>query len=277
MRMSSVAVAPIPMKLVTLAQRQAQVRKSIRSAAAAGAKLVCFPEYVDVQRTHEAVTLPDRPHKRLAARFPEGAFAELIRAEAARGRIGVLYGQCAWSGRKLLNLTVSVDSRGKVLGTYAKTHLAPDEGPEGGIAAGGRIAPLPTDLGPAGVITCYEVHFPELARTQVARGARFLVVPTAGNSDAFFTLARARAIENHAPLIFSSYSFERGSKSTGCGAGIVDGFGRVLAKTVYGAKVLSAEIDLDPPVRSPVWHGRWPKVNLRTFTWKRRRPALYAR
>jgi predicted amidohydrolase len=119
------------------------------------------------------------------------------------------------------------------------------------------------------------VIFPEIARTLTARGARFFVVPTAGNSDAFFTMARARAIENHTPLVFSSYSAEAKVKSEGCGAGIVDAYGRVLAKTTHGVKLLSGEIDLDAPHASPVWHGRWPKVNLRKYTWGRRRRALY--
>lgn len=275
MRNALIAVAPVSMKLVTLGERRATVLRSIRDAAAAGAKLVCFPEYVDVQRTHDAVKLPDRPHKRLAQRFPEGEFTAQVRAAAARHRIGVLYGQCAYVGRRLLNLTVSVDARGRILGSYAKTHLAPDEGPEGQIAAGDTLAPIPTVLGPCGVITCYEVIFPEIARTQMARGARFFVVPTAGNSDAYFTMARARAVENHTPLVFSSYSMERGVKSNGCGAGIVDSFGEVLAKTVHGTRVLTATIDLDAPRRSPVWHGRWPKVDMRAFVVGRRRRGLY--
>ena len=275
MRKTPIAVAPISMKLVTFAERRRAVRRAIQAAARDGAKLVCFPEYVDIQRTHEAVTLPDFPHKRLAHRFPEGAFTEMVQEAAKKFRIGVLYGQCAWVGRKLLNLVVSVDARGRILGTYAKTHLAPDEAPEGGIAAGERIAPLPTVLGPCGVITCYEVIFPEIARTLTARGARFFVVPTAGNSDAYFTMARARAMENHTPLVFSSYSFERGVKSDGCGAGIVDAYGKVLAKTAHGTRVLTAEIDLDPPRASPAWHGRWPKVDMRAYAWKRRRRGLY--
>jgi predicted amidohydrolase len=275
MRNALIAVAPISLKLATLAQRQQRVRTLIESAAEAGAKLVCFPEYVDVQRTREAVKLPNRPHKRLAKRFPDGEFTEMVRQAAAEFRIGVLYGQCAWVGRKLLNLVISVDTRGRILGTYAKTHLAPDEGPEGQIDPGGRIAPVPTVLGPAGIITCYEVIFPEIARTLHARGARFLVVPTAGNSDKFFTMARARAAENLMPLVFSSYSAEAGVKSDGCGAAIVDSNGCVLVKTVHGRNILSANIDLDPPRGSRFWHGRGPKVNLRSDAWNRRRTKLY--
>ena len=51
-----------------------------------GAKLVCFPEYVDVRRTHEAVKLPDLPLKRLAEKFPNGPFIEMVKAAATSNR-----------------------------------------------------------------------------------------------------------------------------------------------------------------------------------------------
>ncbi|MCZ7646857.1 MAG: carbon-nitrogen hydrolase family protein [Planctomycetota bacterium] len=277
MNLVRVAVTPVSMRPASLKQRKARVLRAIGAAADAGARLVCFPEYVDVQRTREAMALPDRPHRRLAEAFPGGPFTAAVREACARRRIGALYGICAWQGRKLLNLTVSVGRDGEILGAYAKTHLAPDEGPEGGIAAGGKIAPLRTVAGLAGVITCYEVNFPEIARTHRALGARFFVVPTAGNSELFVTLARARAAENCMPLIFSSYSFAPGMPARGAGAAVVDAFGRVLAQTARGTRVLAAEIDLDGPVRSPHWHGRGRKVDLREFLWKRRRKELYAR
>jgi len=272
-----IAAAPISMELVTLGDRRRAVQRLIRDAAKAGAKLVCLPEFVDAQRTHEAVAYTDHHYYHLSGKYREGVFVQMIQAEARAHKIGVLYGQCAFVGKKLLNLAISVDKRGKILGSYAKTHLAPDEGPEGGMSAGDKIAPLPTDFGPVGVVTCYEVNFPEIARTQAARGARFLYVPTAGNSDAYFTLARARAAENVLPLVFASYSMERGTKSDACGAGIVDAFGKVLVKTTKGTKVLCAEIDLDAPVGCPVWHGRWPKEDLRAFLRKRIRRTLYAK
>jgi predicted amidohydrolase len=274
MRNVLISVAPISMKLVTLAERRRHVRTLIESAADQGARLVCLPEYVDARRTHEAVKLPNRPLKRLASRFPHGEFMEMVRDAAVEFRIGVLFGQCAWVGQKLLNLTVSVDTRGRILGWYAKTHLAPDEGPEAQIDPGERIAPVPTTIGPAGIITCYEVLFPEIARTLHARGAEFLVVPTAGNSESFFTMARARAAENRMPMVFSSYSVERG-KTDGYGAAIVDDNGLVLAQTVHGRKVLAAKINLDPPHGCPFWHGRGKKVDLRADAWKRRRTKLY--
>ena len=274
MRKAAIAVAPISMKLVSLADRRRTVRRMIKASAVSGAKLVCFPEYVDIQRTHEAVKLPDRPLKRLAERFPSGSFIQMVKAAAGEHRIGVHFGQCLWVGRKLLNLTLSVSARGRVLGFYAKTHLAPGEGLEEEINPGKRIAPIPTDLGLVGA--CYEVLFPEIARTQIARGAKFLFVPTAGNSDAYFTMARARAAENMLPLIFSSYSFENGTRTNGCGAGIVDSSGTVLKKTVHGTKVLTAEINLTPPRGCPVWHGRGSVVDLRADIWKRRRTELYS-
>ena len=52
-----------------------------------------------------------------------------------------------------------------------------------------------------GLLTCYDIRFPELARDLVARGADLLVVPAAWAAGLFkeehwVTLVRARAIEN---------------------------------------------------------------------------------
>ena len=52
-----------------------------------------------------------------------------------------------------------------------------------------------------GLLTCYDIRFPELARDLVARGADLLVVPAAWaaglyKEEHWVTLVRARAIEN---------------------------------------------------------------------------------
>ena len=54
---------------------------------------------------------------------------------------------------------------------------------------------------PVGLMTCYDLRFPELARTLVEKGAEALVVPAAWVAgdrkvEHWRTLLRARAIEN---------------------------------------------------------------------------------
>ena len=57
-----------------------------------------------------------------------------------------------------------------------------------------------------GVMTCYDLRFPELARVLVDAGATVLAVPAAwvagtGKAEAWGDLVRARAIENTAYVV----------------------------------------------------------------------------
>jgi apolipoprotein N-acyltransferase len=117
-----------------------------------------------------------------------------------------------------------MDTRGKVLGSYAKQHLVPfgEYVPlpqllffvqrlveaAGDFSAGQDARPLSLNGQRYGVLICYEAIFPDLARTTVRLGANVLVSVTNdawfGNSSAPYQhleMARWRAIENRVPLI----------------------------------------------------------------------------
>jgi apolipoprotein N-acyltransferase len=78
----------------------------------------------------------------------------------------------------------------------------------GDFAAGDKVTPLRIPGMPAGVLICYEVIFPELARMQVEKGSRVLLNLT---NDAWFGRTSAphqhlsmsvfRAVENRRPLV----------------------------------------------------------------------------
>jgi apolipoprotein N-acyltransferase len=102
-----------------------------------------------------------------------------------------------------------------VLGTYDKVRLVPFaeyaplalhalSGPAASFAPGAASRPLPHPRGPLGVMICYEVLHPRLARALVRNGARLLVnisndawADTAGATAALQTLSMAvfRAVE----------------------------------------------------------------------------------
>lgn len=88
--------------------------------------------------------------------------------------------------------------------TYRKIHLYDSFGyRESDTLAAGATAPVVVDLGGfrVGLMTCYDLRFPELARALSAEGMDVLVVPAAwvagpGKVMQWQTLVRARAIEN---------------------------------------------------------------------------------
>jgi predicted amidohydrolase len=191
-------------------QRNRQLAREYATRAAnAGAELVVLPE---------AAMYPfGRPDESLAeaAEPVDGPFgAELADVAAATG-ITVLAGMFEQvpGEPRVYNTVLAVGPAGP-LGHYRKLHLydalgwresdriRPGE-PAGG--AGEGLLTVPVGGLTVGVLTCYDLRFPELARALVDAGAELLALPAAWVAGPlkeyqWQTLARARAIENTAYL-----------------------------------------------------------------------------
>ncbi|MCI5059281.1 MAG: carbon-nitrogen hydrolase family protein [Flavobacteriales bacterium] len=83
---------------------------------------------------------------------------------------------------------------------YEKNHVTPDEAKVWGMEGGNHIQVFDTDCGRIGVLICYDVEFPELARLMALEGIRILFVPfltdTQNGYSRVRNCAQARAIEN---------------------------------------------------------------------------------
>lgn len=95
------------------------------------------------------------------------------------------------------NSAVCVDRRGNLAGTYRKTHLFGDE--RGAFVAGDELIVAELDGIETGLLICFDVEFPEVARSLALAGADLLVTISA-NMDPFGrdheVFATARALEN---------------------------------------------------------------------------------
>jgi predicted amidohydrolase len=97
-----------------------------------------------------------------------------------------------------------------------------------------------------GLMTCYDLRFPELARELVRQGAELLVVPSAwvagpGKVQHWRTLASARAIEN---TVFLAAVGQPGPRYTGHSL-VVAPTGDLVAELGDGDHVLTASVDRD--------------------------------
>jgi predicted amidohydrolase len=83
---------------------------------------------------------------------------------------------------------------------YSKIHVTPNEVRTWGIVGGNRLRVYDTDSGKIGILICYDVEFPELARLLAMQGMEILFVPFLTDTQNAFTrvrcCAQARAIEN---------------------------------------------------------------------------------
>ncbi|GAB6046050.1 N-carbamoylputrescine amidohydrolase [Caminibacter profundus] len=77
--------------------------------------------------------------------------------------------------------TAVVFDRGKLVGTYRKTHIPDDPGfyEKFYFTPGDKIEPIYTSVGKLGVLVCWDQWYPEPARIMALKGAEVLIYPTA--------------------------------------------------------------------------------------------------
>jgi deaminated glutathione amidase len=144
--------------------------------------------------------------------------------------------------------------RGGAGADYRKIHLYDSFGfRESDVLAAGELTPVTFRVAglTVGVMTCYDLRFPELARALVDRGAEVLVVPSAWVAGPrkvahWTTLLRARAIENTVYVVGVG---QPGPRYTGHSM-VVDPLGDVVAGTEDGPAVVRAELDAEVVARA---------------------------
>jgi predicted amidohydrolase len=172
-----------------------RVREALATAASQGADLAVFPEATQARFGTDLAAV---------AEPLDGPFGAGL-ADAARGTGTALVAgvfEPALDGR-VYNTAVAYAASGRRMAAYRKIHLFDSLGEtESKVVAPGS-EPVLADLAGlrVGLLTCYDIRFPELARDLVARGADLLVVPAAWaaglyKEEHWVTLVRARAIEN---------------------------------------------------------------------------------
>lgn len=184
------------------------------------------------------------------AETTDGAFASELAAVAAARRTTVVAGMFETSPdpRRPYN-TLLV--RGAANAAYRKIHLYDSFGyKESDALSAGSLEPVLFEVGGfrVGLMTCYDLRFPELARVLVDRGAEVLVVAAAWVAgprkvDHWRTLVRARAIENTAFVVAAGQPGPRY-----CGHSmVVDPLGDVLAEAEESAEA-ELRVSLDREV-----------------------------
>jgi len=112
---------------------------------------------------------------------------------------------------------------------------------KGHFEGGDFIAPIVTKYGSIGLEICYDLRFPEVARSLTLQGADILI--TVGQFPAvrkmhWRTLCLARAIENQIPHIACNWAQAGGSM-------IIDAWGNVLAEAGQDETAIVGKIDLE--------------------------------
>jgi deaminated glutathione amidase len=175
----------------------------------------------------------------------DGPFgSELARVAGARGTtiVAGMFETGEDAARPYNTLLV----RGAAIGEYRKIHLYDSFGyRESDRLSAGPTKPVVVEVGgfTVGLMTCYDLRFPELARDLVARGAELVVVPSAWVAgprkvEHWRTLVTARAIENTA---YVAAVGQPGPRYTGHSL-VVGPAGEVVAEVADGDHVFTATV-----------------------------------
>jgi deaminated glutathione amidase len=209
--------------------------------APTGVDLVIFPEVF--QRDFGPVGDDLAPY----AEAIDGPFAREVARVAADREAVVVAGMVEATGGEPFNTLVAADGTGaSVPRAYRKIHLYDSFGyRESDRLTAGPITPTVIDVAGAkvGLMTCYDLRFPELARALVDAGAEILVLPAAWVAgerkiDHWRTLVRARAIEN---TVFVAACGQPAPRYSGHSL-VVDPLGDVLAEAGEGEEILTASL-----------------------------------
>jgi predicted amidohydrolase len=178
----------------------------------------------------------------------DGPFVTALRAEASKRRTSILAGMFERSQDPARPYNTLVLTDGEAVTGYRKIHLYDSFGQrESDLVSAGPLDPVTGELAGLrlGLMTCYDLRFPELARALSAAGAEVLVLPAAwvagpGKVAHWQTLLRARAIENISWVVAAAQPGPRY-----CGHSmVVAPTGDILTDAGEAEDVLTATLDL---------------------------------
>lgn len=182
------------------------------------------------------------------AETPKGHSVRLLRDLAARFRLFLVAGSLLERrGNRIYNTTPVIGKDGRLFGYYDKTHLFPPFQEDRYLAPGADLPIFKTDLGVFGIVICFDIRFPELARSLALAGAQVLFCPAefpAERTAIWATLLRARAIENQIFVVGCNRVGSDGKHTYGGRSAIIDPEGKTLAQANASAQLISATIDL---------------------------------
>ncbi|MEO8776461.1 MAG: carbon-nitrogen family hydrolase [Candidatus Nanopelagicales bacterium] len=251
--------------------RVALVQLEVSDAEAPAARVERVAELVRAQRGRAGVViLPELWHvgafalalARTNAEPLDGPLVTQMRSAAADAGVWVHAGSFAEldpiSGSRY-NTSVLLSPDGAVVETYRKQHLFGWEGGESSVmSAGTGLSVAQTPLGSTGLVTCYDLRFPELFRALVAQGAATFLLTSgwpAERIEHWSVLARARAIENQAWVVACNTSGTHNGVRMGGRSLVVDPMGAVVVEAGEDEQVLYADIDPDVATK---WRESFP-------------------
>jgi omega-amidase len=170
-------------------------------------------------------------------------------------------------GEKVFNTSYVIDTGGGVSGKYRKIHLFSLTGEHDYFERGRVPLVCDTSAGRLGIMICYDLRFPELARGLALDGAEILCVSAlwpVARIDHWSLLLRSRAVENQLFIIGCNGCGTEGSTHYGGASAIVSPLGKLLAEARDREEVIIARLNfaemIDFREHIPCYSDRLPGI-----------------
>lgn len=208
--------------------------------------LVCLPEMLTFR------PLGTRPTAEIAVPHTHRIRDELsVRARRLGSYLVAGYVMTGDDGRQY-NVVDVFDRDGIRMGEHRKTHLfdAPGHDESSHVVPGDALTLVDADFGRVGLIVCYELRFPEIARTLALAGAELFVVPNSWPTDGrvraggdLSILLAATAVQNQAYVLHCNQAGPVGGLDLAGGSCVIDPKGARISDADGGDCVVTARID----------------------------------
>ncbi|HEX2226139.1 MAG TPA: carbon-nitrogen hydrolase family protein [Candidatus Binatia bacterium] len=244
--MIKIAVA----QLESATDKQENLKKAlglIESARSRKADVVAFPEFL------MAFSPADESAAELACRAESlgGPFVSALKEAAKISRVAIIatiYESCPVPER-VYDSALWIDNGGELAAVYRKLHLYDAFGfkESAKFHPGGDIAePVACADARCGMMICYDLRFPEMARMLSLRGSHVLFAPSGWvqgdmKLDHWQTMIKARALENGCYLVAPG---QTGNIYIGHSL-VADPYGRIFADMGEAEGLEVVDLDLD--------------------------------
>ncbi|QHW34425.1 carbon-nitrogen family hydrolase [Paenibacillus rhizovicinus] len=223
-------------------------------------ELIMLPEMWNtgyaLERIDEIADPEGQRTKAMLSSFAKAHAVQLIGGSIAEKRADGVY-----------NTMYVFNEQGELTSQYSKIHLFRLMDEEKHLKAGEELGQLEAGGAPAGMMICYDIRFPELARKLALGGAKAMFVPAQWPNPRLHhwrTLLTARAIENQMFVIACNRCGTSGESTFFGHSLILDPWGEIIAEAGEEETIVRAEIDLAlvDAVRAkiPVFEDRRPTL-----------------